>query len=262
MKYKISIFDILSDFVAQMTYPVTMYKIFSQSTNAQGGTNYVLNVDNVYHAVLGGVLSIPYQGGGSWNFTILGWNENYNLQDGIMQLTVWDQSNGTHIPDITQTFNFYPPFFAHGTVKEEGNQLSQQNSTWNKYPLIWAREPVKEVFSNDRDVAWERESDIEIYFLTDSNFSIENFNIYDFYVRPMTRLKDNFIKSLNTETGDFPIGSVDRDDMNITVTEITKVSVTIGQKDVTKTIFADNLSGVAAKFKLRILNPEKNLFGE
>ena len=240
-----------------MTFPVNIYNVTSvPATGGRSGNDITLNVDDVYHAVIGATLSI----GTGATYTIVSWDENYAIDDNVMQLVVND-STGSN-PITATSFNFYPPFFAHGTVKEEGAQLVQQNNVWNKYPLIWAREPVKERFFNDREDAHERESNIEIYFLTNADFSIENFNTYELYARPMTRLKDNFIKILNTETGNWPIGSTDRNDMTIDVTEITKVSVTIGQKDVTKTIFADNLSGVAAEFKLKILAPEGNIFGQ
>ena len=232
-----------------MTFTVNVYKVVTS------GTTYTLYVDDVYHAVIGATITIAGN-----KYTIVSWDEGYSLQDGVMQLVV----TGAVPIILTQgmAFNFYSPFFAHGTVREEGNQLTQQNSVWNKYPLIWAREPVREKFDNDREASHERESNIELYFLTDADFSIPNQNTYELYARPMTRLKDNFIKTLNTEVGIWPIGSVDRNDMDINITEITKVGVTIGSKDVTKTIFADNLSGVAAEFKLKILAPEDNIFGQ
>lgn len=308
-----------------MTFPVYIYEVVSSvpALAPLGGNNITLNVDDVYHAVIGATLMI-----GGKPYTIVSWNENYNLQDEIMQLVVNDSTgvslslsftatetftcssiipsgsnyvitgtigatppisglpasgsfllsggaytviNSTTIlavgGTITSTisansFNFYAPFFAHGTIQEEESQLLQQPSTWNKYPLIWAKEGVKERFFNDRDDSHERESDLTIYFLTDSNFELPNPNIYDLYVRPMTRLKDNFIKILNTETGNFPIGAIDRDDMTIDTTEITKVSVSIRAEKTKSTLFADKVSGVAIEFKLKLLQPENNIFGQ
>lgn len=245
MKYKASIFDVLQSFVNQMTYVVTIYKV----TNS--GTTYTLNVNDVYWAVIGATVTI-----GGNPYVIKSWNEDYNTQENIMQLVV----NGNTAITAT-SFTMYPPFFAHGTITEEANQLNQQNSVWNKYPLIWAREGVSEDFNNDREVEPERTSDLTIYFLTNNNPNLPTENIYELYVRPMTRLKDNFIKALNTEVGFWPIGAVDRDDMHIKTTEITKVGVTIASKKETKNLFVDNLSGIAIEFKMKLQHPEPNIYG-
>lgn len=259
MKYKASIFDILQEFINAMTFPVNIYKVNSvPATAPRTGNDITLNVDDIYHAVIGATVIIGASPGAK-PYTIVSWDESFAVQDEVMQLVVNDASGIN--PIVADSFNFYPPIFGHGTILEQGNQLTQQLSAWNKYPLIWAKEGVTETFLDDRGESHERESALTIYFLTDSNYDLDYGSIYNLYTRPMTRLKDNFVKVLNTESGNWPIGSTDREEMVFKTTEINKVGVIINSKNVTgKSLFGDNLSGVALEFTLKMFWPESNIF--
>ncbi len=261
-KYKASIFDLLQEFVNYMQFPCRVYKVISSTpaTGSYEGTNILLNVDDIYHVIEGMVVEI-----GGNNYTVVDWNESYLPADDIMQLTVNDGGSGKPIVVVTGTplvFNVPPPTFAYGTLNEQNEAVSDETQKWNKYPLIWCKAPVEETMLDDSDEAHERISDLEIYFLTNNDESKSTINIYENYVRPMTRLKDCFIEVINTDSGNYPVGSVDKNDMDIKTREITRVAVKVAGKgkDISRSMFSDPLSGVAIRFQMKLFWPDSNIF--
>lgn len=251
MKHRRSLIDILDDVVKSMSFPITIYKIFAPTSGSSiisppgTGNNYVLNVDNIYHAQIGYSVTI---GGNIYEIVAV---NNVSIACGVYQITINDASGTTPINFPTvNSFNLYTPFFFHGTPRETNAELEQQTQAFNKYPMIWLWEEFSEVFSDDQEEPHERESDIQLCFLTQADFAKLQDDMATLYVEPMMRLMESFIHKVNE-----PISLFDRIDLDYTVIRKNKFGVYIRGKGSDKSMFSDNCAGVILQVKLKLYEP-------
>lgn len=251
--YKKSLIDILNAEVSALVFPVNCVKVGSalsptsiirKPPSVALGFNYVLNVDNCYHAQIGFMITI-----GSNQYEIVA--VAYRVAPGMDQITVND-STGSN-PPVTGEFNMYTVFFEHGTPKETDTALAQERQAILKYPMIWLWEEFQETFDDDQESSTERVSDIQLCFLTQSDYSALKDDIATNFVEPMSRLWNAFLEQRINN----PMSNYVRNDLKYKVIRKNKFNVYISGKGSDKQLFADNLSGVIIQVQLPLLKTQE-----
>jgi len=102
---------------------------------------------------------------------------------------------GSPLP-TTLVFDVYQPFYKYGTIITTNNELDKENDALDILPLVYLRTEFEETFNN-RDSSFDRESAVEIFFLTQNDFSMTESEIESNGVLPMRNLAEMFIESLN-----------------------------------------------------------------
>jgi hypothetical protein len=240
MTPKRSLIDILETAIQAMAFPITIWKVTATVANT-----WQLNVDNLYHAVKGYIISI-----GGNNYTIVSVNDDTSP----LQLTVTDPTGLLPAPTAQTSFNLYSPFFFHGMPRDSSAEMKQEQNAFNKYPMIWLMETFTETFYDDPEDANERDSQVKLYFLTDSQFETNQTNdLYEIYLLPMRRLLDSFIDMVNTQYSYFVQWN-----LKYNVTNYPKFGVYIRGKGVAENLFADNLTGCELDIVLKITKPNSS----
>lgn len=132
----------------------------------------------------------------------------------------------------------------HGTILQGNEQLDQMKKSTEKFPLIFMHEITREKINSNKKDLYERESDIELFFLCEADFqkwSVEQH--YKLAIEPMRELCNEFIKEC-AESG--RIGKLD----SFEIFEHARFGVYYSDSGHEKKIFNDNLSGVQLKITL------------
>ena len=110
---------------------------------------------------------------------------------------------GSILPTLL-TFDVYQPFYKYGTIITTNNELDKESDALDILPLVYLRTEFEETI-NDRDSSMDRESPVEIFFLTQNDFSLTESEIENNGVLPMRNLAEMFIESLknNKDIGKF-----------------------------------------------------------
>lgn len=91
----------------------------------------------------------------------------------------------------------YAPFYRHGTIITTNNEINKKSDALDITPLVYLRTEFTKTY-NDRDKAMDRESDLEIYFLTQNSFEQTEADIRKTGVLPMRNLAYMFIDYLKS----------------------------------------------------------------
>lgn len=238
--YRQSFIDILENFINGMQFQCQIWNV-QNNTPVTG--QYTLSVDNVYHAVAGYTVTI-----GGKPYTIVSWIDTPNAQ----RLVVSDPG-GSGVIAPQQTFNFYTPYFFHGTPLDATTEIKQEKSEFNKSPMIWLWENYEETYHDDPEDAIERDVEASLYFLTitANSMKLQTDDLDYNYVRPMRRLLDNFIHSINN-----PIGILQRWDTKYKTQVYYKFGVIARNKGVSENLMVDKLTGVELKMTFKIIRSE------
>ena len=232
MKYTKSITDILEDFIKCMKFGITIY----QATQTSPGI-WLLDVNDVYHAQVNFTVTI---GGNAYTIT------NVCADDCNMQLTVKGTSTITAI-----SFNLYGVNFFHGTPRQTGEEVSSGSNVITAYPLMWLWDSDTkrvETFNRDPQDAIERESNLNLFFLTRGKADDKRAQqLEETYVAPMRRVKEHFLRLL-----DEPFSNVQSWEQTDTDKIYTQFAITYQVKGDTKNLFAGELSGVGIEIKLKL----------
>jgi hypothetical protein len=103
---------------------------------------------------------------------------------------------GGSVVPTSKTFQTYNPTFKAGTIITTNIELDKTNDANEILPLIYLREVFEETFFND-DNTNDRESPVEIFFLTQSDHSSTEDDLVNYGVKPMFALSQMFIEMLN-----------------------------------------------------------------
>lgn len=163
----------------------------------------------------------------------------------------WVEVTGPEEPTVS-SFELYTPIFQHGTTLEQGIKLRSKKKSWDKFPLIWLHEKTRERFNNDPLSLIDRESEVDLYFLIDTDY--QNYRQLDedrYTIKPMRNLVNAFIDACN----DYP-GILKPFDYDIT--DAPKFGVYVDSKGMTKQIFDDHVSAAELKSTITFLiGPEE-----
>lgn len=171
-------FDIIGELVAGIN------AVFTASTIVDNGLfNYTLTSCNTLWINVGDVLSF---GGNDYTVTAVDANVSITVQ-GTVELTV-------------KTASVDNPFYRHGTIITTNTEIKKTNDEGDPItPLIFLREGggfLRDRFFN-ADQTFDRESDLELYFLNQNDFSKTEADIIEFGTIPMTNLVNAFIETIN-----------------------------------------------------------------
>jgi len=144
-------------------------------------------------------------------------------------------------------FDVYAPFFDHGTTLEQNTKLLLKKKSWDKFPLIWLHEKTKEKFDNDPMTIIDRVSDVDLYFIIDTNMrSFRQLDEDRYTIKPMRNLINGFIDACN----DYP-GILKPFDYD--VTDAPKFGVYENSKGEKKRIFNDDVTAEELKSTITFL---------
>lgn len=250
--------DLLDNVVSGMSFPVSLYKIVSSAAASAApiqniiftGTNYVLNVDRIYHAQIGYPVQIYCQAKNqNETYTVVGWVENF--APGISQLIVNDPLSANPLTVTAGTpiiFQMYTPKFFYGTPVERGNEDRQENKDVNKYPIIWLWMPFEPENDNDPEASHEAEVQCKIAFLCQNN-SIDNLTagLDELYLQPMKRLYEAFIDAINADMGPF-----DAVGTKFKPTPYPKFGIYAQNKGASKSLIMTGLTGWVLEPRLKV----------
>lgn len=202
------------------------------------------------------VNSITNLGGGKYKiFTdnTLWITNGYTLTIGVQTYTVedlaaneWITVSGSVLPTATE-FEVYAPFFWHGNILAQNQQMNLIPDSKNKMPMIWLHEKTREKFINDPLSLIDRESDVDLYFLIDNNvedwLQLEEDN---YTIKPMRNLINAFVDACN-EWPDI------LDPFDYDTFDAPKFGSYQDNKGNTKQIFSDRVSGCEFKSTITFL---------
>ena len=200
MSYPKPLKYILENVVNAMTFNVTVYKVSSSLpptsylNKPATGLNYVLNVNNVYHAQVGYLVTI-----GGHQYEIVA----YDTYAGPKYMTITVNDPTGLNPPVTGIFSLSTPLFVHGTPRDTNTELIKIQDASVKYPLIFLLEEYKEDYHGSKREAKQRDSYVTLCFLTQSDPTQQQNDISDLYVEPMARLAYNFVQAMNKQVGVF-----------------------------------------------------------
>ncbi len=219
-----------------MTFPVVI-----EDVNLVGG-NYVLTVDDIYHAQPTFTVTI-----GATVFKIA----DIDADASTITVTTTATLSGTFWEDNT-TFNLYTPYFFHGTPLATSAELLAIHRSKNKTPMIWFLEQFKERFYNGSPI--ERESTIRIFFLTQAKHNEwQTDDAYHQAIQPMHRLAENFIDILEGYKDNCRLVFDINEDFYYDTINFSQFGVYINMKGTEENLFAANqLSGCETPMLLKV----------
>jgi len=143
--------------------------------------------------------------------------------------------------------------YYHGTVIATKEELARKELSSDKFPMAFLLEVIEDDFDNRDDARIERNSQLRLFFLseTDENNWTTNEH-YEYSIKPMRNLMDSFIAHIESSP---LIGKVETYKAINHAKFGAYVSATGGQSE---RIFNDKLSGVELKIDLPI-RKEKSL---
>lgn len=157
----------------------------------------------------------------------------------------WIKITGAVIPD--QNFAIDLPFFTHGTILAKNAEMNAEPDSANKTPMIYLHEVTRERFNEDALLSLDRESDCDLYFMCDCDFSNWLTTSHDNgAIKPMRNMLYSFIRALKTY---FTIGLITEFD----VFDHANWGVYTTDKGHTKQIFSDELSGCQLRISIPFL---------
>jgi len=145
-----------------------------------------------------------------------------------------------------ETFNAPSLHFFHGTVKETDITLRNIQSATDKTPFLYLMESFTENFNLDFESSIDRTADLRMFFATHSNYP--EWVIDDIYLnalRPMQRLAQNFVDTLNKQTRVENI-------LNYDITNLSRFGVYVDKKGFDASLFQDILTGVELRMSFEM----------
>lgn len=228
MIHKRSLIDILDSVVTAIDRTILI-----QSITDNGNDTYTLSVNDLKWLEAGRTVTI-----GSGTFTIS------SFDDELLTVTV----SGTDTMLLnTTSFEAYAPSFRYGTPIATNNELQNIELSKDKTPMVYLMLKFTEKFSTDLESMIERESTVNLFFLTQADF--EAWETGDFYsnaIRPMRRLMDCFIDAIQNDY------RFETSESNYTVTDLPMFGVYVNTKGAVNTWFSDKLSGCQCDTVLKI----------
>lgn len=135
----------------------------------------------------------------------------------------------------------------HGTIMDGNIQLTSIKPEEEKYPLIFQHEITRETFFNDKRNKLERESEVDLFFLTTADFQKWDIDDHNkFAIKPMRELALKFIDELKTSNG---IGEFE----DYEILDHVRFGTYSTEKGHETRVFNDKLSGVQLKIKIPFL---------
>jgi hypothetical protein len=227
-KYLRSLLDILDEVVSGMSFPVTVGSVVTD------GDLQTLFCCDIYHAQKGFKVAIN-----GLEYTITDFSQENE------SITV--SGEGEILPGVT--FFLYGPIFFHGTPITTDEELKQIVPAEAKTPMIWLWENFKEKTFIDEIIERKTEG-LELYCLTQPPIDLGqmiNDDIHNECVKPMRRLGESLKAEIIARSDLFETDGIDFDFENFA-----KFGVMARSKGSTKTLMADNLSGVAMYTDLQL----------
>lgn len=169
--------DLVGELINSIDFNVTIKTIVDN-----GNGTYTLTTCNTLHLQAGFSLVI---GVVTYKIVSVIVNESFIL-------------SGSVVPTL-EVFEIYKPFYKFGTIITTNNELNKKNDANDILPLIYLRTEFEETFNNRNELI-DRESPLEIFFLTQNKFSNEEVDIRNDGVLPMRNLVYSFIEMLNNST--------------------------------------------------------------
>lgn len=135
----------------------------------------------------------------------------------------------------------------HGTIMDGNIQLTNIKPEEEKYPLIFQHEITRETFFNNKRNKLERESEVDLFFLTTADFQKWDIDDHNkFAIKPMRELALKFIDELKTSNG---IGEFE----DYEILDHVRFGTYSTEKGHETRVFNDKLSGVQLKIKIPFL---------
>lgn len=217
MTYRVEFPDIVYSIVQRMNVSMTI------TDYAQSGTTHTIEVCDVKWLQAGYPLTI---GGNSYTVVSVDDATNIVVLTGDEPITV-------------SAFDIYRPKFFYGTPIDTENQLKPKRLSRDKYPMIYLMLNYSEQNDDTADSAIERTVEARIYALSDSNFEKwETSGIHEYAMKPMARLMQIFIQTMNVMKRDFYM-----EEFLYRSVPRYKFGVFIDNKGAVKSFFTNNLSG-------------------
>lgn len=173
-----------------------------------------------------------------------------NAIDYVIVELVVNQSikvKGASIPTGTQ-FDLYEPYFFHGTVIAQQEEMNNIENSWDKLPMIYLNEITRERFDLEVDSSIERESECNIFVMVDVNMGDwKTTTHYEQAVRPMRNLAFRLIEAIKNANNVGVLTSFD-------LLDHARWGVYLSASGHPKKIFADDLSGTQLRINIPFLN--------
>lgn len=168
-------------------------------------------------------------------------NVDYSIED--IEPNEWVKLRGSIAPALT--FDIYPPSPFHGTVLAQNELLNQIENSKDKLPMIWLHEITRETFEASEELLADRESDCDIYFMTDANLEQWITPDHDKYaIKPMRNLCMAFIEQLENEANVDP-------NFKFEVFDHANFGVYLESKGHVRTTFNDKMSGTQLRITIQ-----------
>lgn len=181
-------------------------------------------------------------------------NNGYTVTINGNEYTVLDVVNNTSVtvsgsvlPPVG-TFQVYAPFFYHGTILATKSELDNEPNHKEKYPLVYLLERIQEKFIADEESAIEREVNLRMFFLANSD--PEQWSTDDHYakvIKPMKNLAEKFVDACKAASNIESIG-------DYTVISHVKFGEYV-EKGTIKKIFSESSGGVELQIPISFLKP-------
>jgi len=182
MNYRKELPDILTSIVADIPLAMT---ITTQQTDSYTG-NILLEVCDLKWSEIGRNVTID--------------SVEYIIEDIDYDNNIMTVSNADGIPIITTAFDLYAPFFFYGTPIAMTNDLMAIKDSVSKTPLIYLILNYNETTYSDPEDIKDRDADCKLLFLTQANYQEwVTAEFFDRSIKPMSRLRQNFIKQLQDD---------------------------------------------------------------
>ena len=136
--------------------------------------------------------------------------------------------------------------YYHGTVIATKEELKMKELSSEKFPMAFLLEVLDDEFNNEEDSSIDRESQLRLFFLSETDeVNWDTNEHYEYSIKPMRNLVYKFINYLNKSS---KIGKFD----SFNAINHAKFGVYVSMKGHTQRIFNDKLSGVELKINLPI----------
>lgn len=222
--------DIIGDIITEMTIEININSIVDNLDNT-----YTIKTCNTaylfpcYKFVINGTnYEVLNEAGKDFKF-----NEEFTIK-------------GNTAPVVTTIILPSLKYF-HGTVIATKAELDKNQLAADKFPMVYLLEVLEDDFNNEDDSRIDRDSNLRLFFLSETAGNDWNTNEhYDYSIKPMRNIVYNFINYINNSN---KIGKFD----NYKAINHAKFGVYTADKGHTRRVFNENLSGVELKINLPIV---------
>lgn len=150
-------------------------------------------------------------------------------------------------PVVGELVYFQKPFYFHGTPIAVGAELNTIDNSWDKLPMAYLYEIIRDSFPIEIDSSIDRISSVRMFFVDEANFSEwDTDGHYSNAITPQASYAKSFV--------DYIVANKDIGLLTeaYSIDYHAKFGISINQNGHIKNLFADEMSGVELNISLPI----------